>query len=115
MTKFNKTTVKVFQDKLELERPTTPDNSHQPSMSGSSLLKNTGEITDSSLRKVEKETFLSPEEIKPFPKAAARRGNWGRKRGRCIIATNTPEKLLLEGKTRLKESKLSVKKIKQAK
>ncbi|KAG5898836.1 hypothetical protein JTB14_014267 [Gonioctena quinquepunctata] len=114
MTRFNKTTVKVFQGKLKLERPTTPDNSHQPSMSGSSLLKNTnGEITDSSLRKVEKKTFLSPEEMKPFPKAAPRKGNSnrGRKRGRCMIA----DKLLLEENKRLKESKLSAKKIKQAK
>ncbi|KAK4325726.1 hypothetical protein Pmani_003669 [Petrolisthes manimaculis] len=36
---------------------------------------------------------VSVEEIRPFPKAAAKKGNSRGRRGKCMIATNTPEKL----------------------
>ena len=42
---------------------------------------------------------FSPEHIRPFPKAVERKGTAKcRKRGRCMIATDTSEKLKLEQK-----------------
>ncbi|KAJ4449253.1 hypothetical protein ANN_00650 [Periplaneta americana] len=38
-------------------------------------------------------TYVSPEEVRPFPKAPPRKLSChGRKRGRCMIATDSPEK-----------------------
>lgn len=67
--------------------------------------------------KPKEKSFITPEAIKPFPKAAARKeSNRGRKRGRCIIATDTPEKLLIEEKKKQKENrKTAVKKKEQVK
>lgn len=52
-----------------------------------------------------KNNFISPELIRPYPKAAARKeySNRGRKRGRCMIAADTPKKALLVEKARQKE------------
>ncbi|KAF2899922.1 hypothetical protein ILUMI_06261, partial [Ignelater luminosus] len=68
--------------------------------------------------KTEKETFVTPEAIEPFPKAPARKeeNKRGRKRGRCMIATDSPENLLLEEKKKtVKENKIFAKKKQQAK
>ena len=42
---------------------------------------------------------MSPEQIRPFPKAR-KKSNYGRKRNKCRIATDTPEKEELENKTK---------------
>lgn len=62
-------------------------------------------------------TFITPEIIQPYPKAPSRQENSrrGRKRGRCMIATDTPKKILLEEKMKQKEDKIVNKKLKEAK
>lgn len=50
--------------------------------------------------------FVSPEQLNPYPKAKPRKlGKGGRKRGRSMIATDTPEKEELELKERVKMAK----------
>ena len=52
-------------------------------------------------------TQVTPESIRPYPKAQARKqtSGKGRKRGRSFIATDTPEKKQLEEKEKNKKSK----------
>lgn len=65
--------------------------------------------------------FISPEEIQPFPKAGPRKAirKGGRKQGRCMIATDTPEKEELAAQRSNRkfeshlESKLKIKKVKR--
>lgn len=55
--------------------------------------------------KGERKQFVSPEEVQPYPKAERRKtSKGGRKRGRTMIATDTPEK------NAIKEQKLKSKK-----
>lgn len=56
---------------------------------------------------MDKITFITPETIKLFPKIPARNenSNRGRKRRRCMIATDTPEQEPLEEKKMQKEKK----------
>ena len=57
--------------------------------------------------------FVSPEVLRPFPKAPAKKGkNRGRKKGRCMVATDTPEKNEIEEQYQKKMEK-SIKKIKR--
>ncbi|KAK4303085.1 hypothetical protein Pmani_024869 [Petrolisthes manimaculis] len=49
---------------------------------------------------------VSVEEIRPFPKAAARKGNSRGRRGKCMIVTDTPEKAEIEMKAKSKISKV---------
>lgn len=58
-------------------------------------------------------TFKSPEQIRGFPKAKPRTQLRARRKGKCMIATDTPEKEEIE--KRLKERKDSVKKNKTVK
>lgn len=49
---------------------------------------------------------FSPDQVKPFPKAPARKGGrGGRKPGRCRILTDTPEKQEVEEMVRLSDIK----------
>ncbi|KAF2884490.1 hypothetical protein ILUMI_21686 [Ignelater luminosus] len=68
--------------------------------------------------KTERKIFVTLEAIKPFPKAPARKeeNKTGRKWGRCMIATDSPQKLLLEEKKKtIKENKTFAKKKEQVK
>lgn len=64
-------------------------------------------------------SFVSPEQIKPYPKAGPRKGTVkGRKRGRTRILTDTPEKLAIESEWKerqIKKQKASISKVKQVK
>ncbi|KAF2883997.1 hypothetical protein ILUMI_22171 [Ignelater luminosus] len=47
--------------------------------------------------------LVSPEDIRPYLKGQARKeSNRGRPKGRCVIATDTPEKMLNEEKKKKK-------------
>lgn len=71
-----------------------------PSTSNAEFLPTTSESTQSIF-------FISPEQICPFPKAKPRKlsKNGGRKRGKSMIATDTPEKEALEEKERNRNKK----------
>lgn len=61
-----------------------------------------------------KKLFLSPELLKPYPKAPGRKQETkGRKRGKCMIATDTPEKNDIEEK--YKKKKPAVEKVNKVK
>ena len=60
--------------------------------------------------------FLTPEQIKGYPKAPPRKQNSNaRKRGRSLIPTDTPEKTLIDNKANEKKNKEKKKKLKQKK
>lgn len=61
--------------------------------------------------------FLTPEEIRPFPKAAARKNSkrGGRKPGRCRILTDTPEKSEIEELANIRQQKKWPKKVQKVK
>lgn len=60
-----------------------------------------------------KPQHLSPQDIRPFPKAATRKETArGRKRGKCMIVTDTPEKLEIE-KRHIKRKSTKVKEVKR--
>ncbi|XP_074040581.1 uncharacterized protein [Leptinotarsa decemlineata] len=53
-------------------------------------------------------SFVSPEQLIPYPKAKPRKlTKGGRKRGKCMIATDTPEKEEIEDKSRSRLAKKS--------
>ena len=59
---------------------------------------------------------VSPRDIRPFPKAAPRKETVkGRKRGKCMIATDSPEKFEIEQKLKKRNETKAQKKIKFAK
>lgn len=84
--------------------PTTASDIHpSAAASPSNTTPSTKNLTPSTLQ-----TFISPEIIRPFPKAAPRLASTkGRKKGKCRILTDTPEKLELEAikKTVIKTQK----------
>lgn len=40
--------------------------------------------------------FVSPEQFRGYPKASARKGKINRRKGKSMIATDTPEKIIIE-------------------
>lgn len=105
--------VNVHSATTAMDHQATLD-SNDRSLTTSVLLRSENEspnVTPCSSKQAQR-TFISPEIIQPFPKAPARKGNSnrGRKPGRCMIATDTPEKILLEEKIKQKEDKIQAKK-----
>lgn len=49
--------------------------------------------------------LFSPERVRPFPKAAPRKTVTKRRKSKCAVLTNTPEKNALENEVNLKKSK----------
>ncbi|KAJ8926208.1 hypothetical protein NQ314_021439 [Rhamnusium bicolor] len=56
-------------------------------------------------KKDKEKVFTSPELIRPFPKAGERKKTTNGRKGKCKIATDTPEKQEIEEKLRKKENR----------
>lgn len=59
--------------------------------------------------------FVSPEQFRGYPKASERKGKINRRKGKCMIATDTPEKNIIEEKEQNKKKKPPVKAVENAK
>lgn len=73
-------------------------------------------ISTSPSRQRSIDSFVSLEQISPFPKAAPRKSNMnnrGRRKGKCMIATDTPEKEALEAAKKARMTKTSKKTVKK--
>lgn len=99
------------QNDLQLPGPSNQvDNIHIENTSESQL---TTQEQDNP-KTPEKNQFISPEKIIPYPKAPPRKTGTcrGRKKGKCMIATDTPEKLLIE-EQKTKKNKEKIKLVKR--
>lgn len=64
-----------------------------------------GPSTDRNASLVTNKNTVTPESVRPFPKAQPRQlSNRGRRRGKCRIATDTPEKLQIEHRKKIRLS-----------
>jgi hypothetical protein len=75
--------------------PANDDNDHKKNQEPEqSPVKEPNEI---------QKVFVSPEQFRGFPKAGQRKGTTKRKKGRSMIATDTPEKNIIEEKEQTKK------------
>lgn len=106
-----------FMSSAVTDRPTTDENEASTSQENNCEVSGRNEAAEISLPTLQKKVeFVSPEQFRGYPKASARKGKINRRKGKSMIATDTPEKIIIEEREKEKNTKnVTIKAVDKAK